>query len=81
MIIDRLRPIFLDILDEPELAFSGNLSPLDCAHWDSVAQVRLVLAVEDEFGIQFATEDVAAFKTVGDFIAALNKLGFRDADA
>ena len=81
MIIERLQPIFRDILDEPELAVTAALSPADCGQWDSVAQVRLVLALEEEFGIQFSTEDVAGFKTVGDFLSALAKHGFQDSDA
>lgn len=81
MVIDRLQPIFRDILDEPELVLTAALSSDNCGPWDSVAQVRLVLAVEEEFGIQFLTEDVAKFRTVGDFISALGKHGFRDTDA
>ena len=71
MIIERLQPIFRDILDEPDLVVTAALSPADLAQWDSVAQVRLVLAVEEEFGIQFSTDDVSAFRTAGDFISAI----------
>ena len=81
MIIDRLRPIFRDILDDPELPVTPTLSPADCPQWDSVAHVRLVLAIEEEFAIQFSTEDVAGFATVADLVSALGQLGFRDSDA
>jgi acyl carrier protein len=81
MIIDRLQPIFRDILDEPDLLLTPSLSPEDCPRWDSVAHVRLVLAVEEEFGVQFSTEDVVGFGSVADFVSALRNRGFQEAGA
>ena len=69
--IQALNAIFCDIFDEPALNVTQTTSSLDIPDWDSVAQVKLVLAVEEEFGVDFTTDEVAAFKCVGDFMRAL----------
>ena len=69
--IQTLNAIFRDIFDEPDLNVVPTTSRLDIPDWDSVAQVKLVLAIEEEFGVEFTTDEVAAFKCVGDFVRAL----------
>lgn len=69
--IQALNPIFRDIFDDPELNVVETTSSQDIPDWDSVAQVKLVLAIEEEFDVEFTTDEVAAFKSVGDFVRAL----------
>jgi acyl carrier protein len=69
--IQELNAIFRDIFDDPELNVVETTSSQDIPEWDSVAQVKLVLAIEEEFGVEFTTDEVAAFKCVGDFVRAL----------
>lgn len=43
---------------------------------DSLDVVEMCLDLEDKYGIQFATEELAAFKTIGDLISSIeNKIG------
>ena len=66
-----LTRIFREIFDDPGLNITAATGPGEISDWDSVAQVKLVLAIEEEFGVEFTTEEVAAFRTVGDFEQAL----------
>ncbi len=70
--IQTLNAIFRDIFDDPDLNVTETTSSLDIPAWDSVAQVKLVLAIEEEFGVEFTTDEVAGFKCVGDFARALD---------
>ena len=63
-----LQRIFREVLDEPGLELHPEYSVTDNPHWDSVAMVQIVLAIEEERSIRFRTEDVAAVKTVGDLL-------------
>ncbi len=72
-IILRLTPIFREVFDDPALVLRPETGPGDIAEWDSVAQVRLVLAIEEAFGVRFDTEEVADLHCVGDFVAALKR--------
>ena len=70
-VINRLNLIFQEVFDNPALVIRPETSPSDIADWDSVAQLKLVLAIQEAFGTQFATDEVDSLICVGDFIAAL----------
>ena len=69
--IDSVQTIFQEIFDDPKLEIRPATSPDDIPDWDSVAQVKIVLAIEEAFGTRFITSEVAEFHTVGDFLRAL----------
>ena len=74
----RVNEIFQEIFDDPTLQVTPATSPADLANWDSVAQLKLVLAMEEAFGVQLATEEVAHLSNVGDFLKTLRKRGIGD---
>lgn len=73
-VIDSIQIIFREIFDDPKLMVLPTTSPNDIPDWDSVAQVKIVLAIEEAFGARFTTSEVAEFQTVGDFLRALHPL-------
>jgi acyl carrier protein len=70
-ILTRLRRIFRETFDDETLEVTASTGPDGLEGWDSVAQVKLVLAMEEEFGIRFDTEEVSGLKTVGEFASAI----------
>lgn len=71
--LNQLNSIFQEVFDDPTLVVRLETSPDDIAVWDSVAQLKLVLAIEEAFGTQFSSDEVTDLNCVGSFIAALNK--------
>ena len=71
VLLHQINTVFQEIFDDPRLVVSENTTPDDISDWDSVAHVKLVLSLEDLFGIQFTTEEVAGLHSVGDFMRAL----------
>jgi acyl carrier protein len=71
-VINQINDVFQEVFDEPTLSVGLDTSPSDIADWDSVAQVKLVLAIEEAFGTRFTTDEVTSLHSVGDFVAALN---------
>ena len=69
----QLNSIFQEVFDNPAMVVRPETSPADILDWDSVAQVKLVLAIEDTFGIRFTSDEVSGIHCAGDFMAALNK--------
>ncbi len=45
---------------------------------DSLDLLDLVMAMEDEYGIEISTDDVEMLKTIGDVINFLNSKGVED---
>jgi acyl carrier protein len=43
----------------------------DVADWDSVAHVKLILSLEEEFGIRFSEDEVSSIQTVGELLDAV----------
>ncbi len=43
--------------------------------WDSVGNFNLLLAIEEEYGVQFSVEDVGRLRSLSDMATALIALG------
>ena len=69
----KLRHIFRDIFDDEALDISENTAKSDIEDWDSIAHVKIILAIEEEFNIRFTTEEVASIKTIGEFMKAIHQ--------
>ena len=68
-----LRNIFREVFDDDELVISDSTSKDNVMEWDSVAHVKLVLAVEDFLNIRFSLDEVTFISSVGDFKESINK--------
>jgi acyl carrier protein len=55
------------------LVITGETSISNFPAWDSIAMVQIVLAIETEFQIRFTTDEVAAFKSVQNFIDYIDR--------
>jgi acyl carrier protein len=66
----RVIEIAADVLGEPPGSIGSDTTPADIEAWDSLAQLNLVVALEDEFAIQLAPEDMDLMVSIG-AIAAL----------
>lgn len=69
----QLNSIFQDVFDDPQLIVGADTSSTDLRDWDSVAQVKLVLSIEEAFAIRFTSDELSSIHSVGDFIAAVAK--------
>ena len=52
----RLRGIMCDVFECPESELPENPDQASVEKWDSLEHLRLIMAVESEFGIKFRTE-------------------------
>ncbi len=68
--IEQIKRIFAERLNLPKVEEDKSLKDLGL---DSLDVVELCLDLEDKFGIQFATEELSQFKTVGDLFASIEK--------
>ena len=71
---DRLRATFVEALGLGEDVDVENLKYRDIDEWDSLGHMALVAAIEDEFDVQFDTDqviDMSSFKVAVDMLVAL----------
>jgi len=72
-IYKRLEPVFEKVFDQEDIAITPTLTAHEVEDWDSLAHIRLIIAIEQEFGIQFQTTEVNNFKNVGELVALIEK--------
>lgn len=70
-VLDRLTRVFRENFDDPALVVGDTLSRATMDRWDSFEQVKLVIAVEEEFGVKFTMEEVTSIASVAEFRKAL----------
>ena len=67
-VINSCNEIFQTVFLDPNLSISGNTSASDIPDWDSLAQIRLLMAMEQTFEIQFSLDEVESLQNVGEII-------------
>jgi len=72
MIKERLNKIFNEVFGK-EIMLSENMTANDVEGWDSIAHMNLILAIESEFGINFALGEVQDLKNIGEMIELIEE--------
>lgn len=68
---ERVLNIISDIMKWPLNKINGDSSPEDIDTWDSLNQINLVLALEEEFDIRFTDDQIVEMLSVRSIIEAL----------
>jgi acyl carrier protein len=75
-ILQELNEIFRDVLNNPTLVLTPELTAADVKDWDSFNHINIVVATEARFGVKFRTAELEQLKNVGEFASLIEqKLG------
>jgi len=55
---DRVKDVMSSVFDIPKKNIEENASPDNIESWDSLKQMNLMIALEEEFEIGFKDEDI-----------------------
>ena len=58
-LINKLKTIVADTLEIDVDQIIDSLCAKNCPEWDSARHIAIVMAIEDEFGIEFVDDDFA----------------------
>ncbi len=72
--LERLQEVVRSVLRQPGLVIARDTTALDVDGWDSLAQARLMLAVEAQFGVTLPSERLFDLNCVGDLLDLLRDL-------
>lgn len=70
-ILTRLHEVFVSFFDDPAIRLTKSTTASDVYGWDSLANVELMVEIEQAFGIRFRTGEVAALTNVGELVALI----------
>ena len=62
----RLTKVFQSVFDDPTLEIKDEYDSSSIPGWDSLAQINLIVSIEEEFGISFTTEEISSLSCIGD---------------
>lgn len=72
-VINELCDVFKTVFDDDSISINAETTSNDVEGWDSMSHVTLLLAVEDHFGIEFQSFEIANLKNVGALVALIEK--------
>jgi acyl carrier protein len=67
----KLTQVFHDVFDDDSIVVTPELTADDVDEWDSLAHIRLVVAVEKKFGMKFSAAEVGELKNVGELVSLI----------
>jgi len=73
-VLNKVRDIILDVIEIEREKITPEASLRDDLHADSLASVEIVMALEDEFGIEIDEQLARSLATVGELIAAIQTM-------
>lgn len=71
---DRVFKVISQVLNVPLTQIKEESSPDSIAGWDSLKHMNLVLAIEEEFKVQFSEEQIVEMLNVGLIIESLKEV-------
>ncbi len=77
-IFERVRTVAADVLDVPPARLDARASTETVESWDSLQHLNLVLALEQEFGVQFEPEEMERMTSVGRIVELLEARAARE---
>jgi len=72
-ILIRLNTLVGDLLQIDDLQLSRDMTAQDVPGWSSLAHVRIVVAVEQAFGVRFSTSEITSLKTIDDLVKLIDR--------
>jgi acyl carrier protein len=72
-ILEKVKKIICEQLDVPEENITPTASFVDDLGADSLDQVELIMAMEEEFNVSIPDEDAEKIKTVNDAVDYITK--------
>jgi acyl carrier protein len=73
-ILEKLTQVFQDVFDDEEIVLTSDTSAHDIEEWDSLNQIKIILACEKAFDIKLNARDISTLENVGAMLEYLNEL-------
>ena len=68
-----VKNILVDVFDIKEADISNEMNLRDIESWDSLKHMNLVVSLEQQFNIEFSTEEIIEMKKLNDLYNILKR--------
>jgi len=73
-ILRALTVIFQEIFDDDDISLKRETTALDIEEWDSLNQIKIILACEKTFDVHLKPREISAMENIGDMVDHLYTL-------
>jgi acyl carrier protein len=73
----QLEALFRQAFHDDDLTLTDDTSAAGVAGWDSVAHINLIFSIEQTFGVEFAGNELGAFRNIRELKQLLVRKGLR----
>ena len=70
-ILIKLQSVFRVIFDDDSIKLESNTTAEDIEEWDSLNQIRIILACEKEFSVKLNPREINDFINIGEMVEHL----------
>lgn len=70
-ILEKIQEVMVDVFDIDDLVVTPETTAEDIEEWDSLSHIRLMVAIEREFGVKFTNSEIEDLKNVGALISLI----------
>lgn len=70
-ILVKLNEIFVDVFGDEDLHISEETNADDIEAWDSLTNISILAAVQDEFSVSFDIDEIVKMKNVADIVTGI----------
>lgn len=67
-VLDEVITIFKDVIDEDDMNLTIDSTPEDVEGWDSLTNIRIIVAIERKFNIKFTASEVDRFNSIKEVV-------------
>ena len=67
-VYEKMNEIFRNVFDDDSIELEDDTNADDIEDWDSLEQINLIVAIENEFEMMFDMAEVANLANVGEMV-------------
>lgn len=72
-VYEKMNEIFRNVFDDEDIYLTDETNAEDIDDWDSLEQINLIVAIENEFEMMFDMSEVADLANVGEMVDLILK--------
>ena len=70
-IYEALNEIFRDVFDDDDIELNAETTSEDIDGWDALANINIIVSIENEFNIKFEMNEITDMKSVGEIVKVI----------
>lgn len=72
-IYNKITAVLQEVLENDTIVATPDLTAKEVDEWDSFSHIRIILGIEEAFGVKFATPEIAQFENLGQLAGLIGR--------